>query len=78
MKLLKSIVWRKKRGAYAAEQEHFRTARQISPGSFLKAHRKHVPVHLRFMTPKRSVKGKFFMKRRFKLHSASLRKRELP
>lgn len=45
----------------------FITVKQFSPGSFLKAPRKHVPALLRFLTPKRSVKGEFFMKGRHKL-----------
>lgn len=50
---------------------HFRTVQQFSPGSFLKAPRNHVVVLLQFLTPKRSVEGEFFMKRRHKPLSGS-------
>lgn len=43
------------------------SGQQFSPGSFSKAPRNHVPALLWFLTPMRSTKGEFFMKRRLKL-----------
>lgn len=50
----------------------------ISLGSFLKAPGNYVPVVLRFLTPKRSVKGEFFKKRIHKLLTCSFRELEVP
>lgn len=77
-KLLKSIAGKTKKKKREHAEQTNSILGEISPGSFLKARRKHVPVHLRFKTPKRSVKGKFFMKRRLPLHTGSFRERELP
>lgn len=86
LKATKRCYWNQKHwrggggGCYSqkrAEYNRHRTVEQISPGSFLKAHRHHVPVPLRFMTPSRSVKDEFFMKGGCKLHTGSFRSWEV-
>lgn len=64
---LKAIEKKNKTKSNRPNAFFFITVKQFSPGSFLKAPRKHVPALLRFLTPKRSVKGEFFMKGRHKL-----------